>query len=570
MLEDDQELNAYQELEPPSSEELASANDIMMAMVRTAKGLRIYLPNNPVLIKFIEELTARLSAHLAQFGEFRLEVERFALSYKGTVVYENQDPKESIAFRIHADGICALLFGPGLKEQELTVFLEVIGFERPAYQDDDIVTQLWQKGLPHINYLLEEDFVEVDLEEEDSERESQQPALSRIWDAVAGNPPPLPQTIPQRLLVLNAEEADWLRKAKQAEAQRNPLHDVINIVSAILAGVKEPAMFQDFLEIMSNLTGKTFITGEIGLALRMVRFLDKLLKLGKLAPQQREQVAAALAGVLSERSVEVLQEAIDSGESVSHEELRELLQILGLPSLAAICELLGRVEKLKMRKVIIEVMVELGQDDPEVFAPFLSDPRWYLVRNVVLVLSLIETAVALEMIVGLISHKEARIRKEVLGFLERSSDPKAKTYILKFFRDDSSALRIKALQILARERLGFALKPAVALTTALDFKDKDLAERKAVYETIGELGSEHMVPLFRDMLLKKGWFGKPVDKETVLCAVAGLARMRNAAALQLLEEASKQRNSEIKGIIEQTISAITSGQARVSADAEEA
>lgn len=568
-MSEEQAQNAYRELEPPAADELASANDILLSMVRTSKGLRIYLPNNPVLIKFVEELTAKMVRHMERFGDFRLEVEHFALSYKGTCVYRNNDPKESIAFRIHADGIGALLFTRGLERQELTVFLEIVGFERPSYQDDDIVTQLWEKNLPHIVYLLEEDFVEVDLEEEESERVSQQPAISRIHAALAQKAPVPPPAMPKHLLVLSAEEADWLRKAKQAEAKRNPLNDVLNILSAVLAGTKDRAIFADFIEIVAKLTGNMFLAGDMAHALRLVRFLDKLQKVGNLRPEQRELVTAALAGVLSERSVEVLQEVLDGGDSVSSEDLRELLRILGLPALASICELLGRVEKLKVRKVIIEVLVDLGLDDPQVFAPFLSDARWYLVRNVVLVLSLMETDVALEMIVGLVSHKEARIRKEVLGFLERSADPKAKTYILRFLRDESSALRIKALQILAREKLSYALKPALALIAAQDFKDKELAERKAVYETIGELGCEQMLPMFREMLLKKRWFGKGVDRDRVICAVAGLAKIRKPAALELLEEARKQRNIELRGLVEQAISAHAAGRGKAAADAEE-
>ena len=569
MIEETQAPNAYDGDLPPSQEEIASANDIVLAMMRTAKGLRIYLPNNPVLIKFLDELTGKMTGHISLYGDIRLMVERFALSYKGAYVYENHDPKESIAFRVHSDGIIALQFTKGLLSKELTIFLGIIGFEQASYADDDIVTQLWVQGLPHITYLLEEDFVEIDWEDEDIQLEPQQESISRLMAAVVANRPPPPPTIPPQLLMLSAEEADWLRKARQAEAQRSPLDDVIHIISAILAGVRDPGIFNDFVEIMANLTINMFLAADIAHALRLVRFLDKLIRLGDIGREQRQLVTEALAGILTDRCVEVLQETLDSGETVSHEDLRELLQIFGLRSLGAICELLGRVEKLKMRKVIIEVMVELGQDDPQVFAPFLSDPRWYLVRNVVLVLSLMDTAVALEMIVGLVSHKEARIRKEVLGFLERSPDPKAKTYILKFLRDESSALRIKALQILAREGLSFGLKPALSLVTAQDFKAKDIAEKKAIYETIGELGSVQVLPLFSEMLVKKRWFSKPPDKDTVICAVAGLMKMRNAAALQLLEEARKQRNAEIRGIIEQAISAIASGQARANADSGE-
>jgi HEAT repeat protein len=553
-------LGESQPPEDPSSEEISSAIDVMLAMVRTAKGMRIYLPNNPMLIRFAEELNSKMAAHMARFGEFKLDVETFALLYHGTEVYQNEDLKESMAFRMHSDGIRVLIFSPGLEERELTIFLEIVGFERPSLRDDDIVTRLWERSLPHIRYLLEEDFIEISgMDEGGAGRASQQEALSEIFAILASSPHLAPRMVPTHLLMLTGEEANWLRKAKQADALRNPLDDVINILSAVLAGSKDPDTFKDFTDITVNLTVNMFLAGEIGHVLRLVRFMDQLLTLGSIPPEQRALIARALAGILSEKTLQVLQETIDGGETVSHEELKELLLVFGLPSLSAICELLGRVEKLKMRKVIIEVLIELGKDNPEVFTPFLSDSRWFLVRNVVLVLSLLGTPVALRMIVGLISHKEPRIRKEVLGFLERCTEPKARAYIVKFLRDESSALRIRALQILARERLTFALKPILALTTADDFKTKDIAEKKAIYEALGELGSQQMIPLFRDMLLKKTWFKRATQKESAMCAVAGLLKVRDKAALELLEEARNHSNVEIRAIIAQAIEAVAAG-----------
>jgi HEAT repeat protein len=549
----------------PGLEEIASANDVMLAALRAIKGLRIYLPNNPVLIRFLEELHARMAGHQARYGDYKLEVEAFALRYQGVDVYENRDVKESIAFRIYSDGVRFLRFHQGVEQQELAVFLGIIGFERPNQQDDDIVTQLWERTLPHISYLLEEDFVEVGWEEDDAPIVSQQEAISRAFAAVSESPMLPPRIVPKHLLMLTSEEVTRLRKAKQEEAHRSPLGDVIDILFAVLPGVKDPVLFKDFLDITANLTVNMFLAGEIGQALRLARFLSQLGTRESTDPEQRLLIALALAGILSERSVPVLQEALDTGDSVTPEELKELLQIFGLPSLGAICELLGRVEKLKIRKTIVEVLVELGRDDPAVFSPFLSDPRWYLVRNLVLVLSLLGTPVALEMIFGLISHKEARIRREVLGFLERSHDAKAKTYILKFFRDESSALRIRALQILARERQIFALKPALALTAAEDFKTRGFAEKKAVFEAIGEIGSERMVPMFREMLLRKRWFRRSVEKESAICAVAGLMKIKSPAALQLLEEARKQPNLEVRAAIDQAILSLSSGRERAAA-----
>ena len=544
------------EARSPAREEAASAADVIRSMARTAKGLRMYLANNPVRIKFIEELSGKMALHIARFGDFGLDVERFALRYRGVDVYRNEDLKESIAFRLYADGIRSLLFREGIDRQELVEFLDIVGFERPQQQDDDIVTRLWEMSLPHIDYLLEEDFVEVEWTCEQEEGVSQQEALSRIYSFIKQNSPLPPRVISKHLLMLTGEEAAWLRSAMQADDLRNPLDDVIQILSAVLVGEREPALLREFSSIMAKLAGDMLLIGEIRQALQMVRFLDGLSRHALLGPEEQLHIREILPGVLSEATIEVLQQTLDSGESMSHKELRELLLILGLPSLGATCELLGRVEKLKTRKVIIEVLVKLGREDPAVFAPFLSDPRWYLVRNVVLVLALIGSPAALKMIIGLISHKEVRIRKEVLGYLERSPDPKAKPYLLKFLRDDSDALRIKALQLLARERQVFAVKAIVALTAAEEFRSKKVAEKKAVYEAIGELGGEAALPVFRDLLVRKSWFKKGVDRESALCAAAGLLKIGGVSALQLLKEGRKQQNPDVRAILDQAVTAL--------------
>ncbi|WP_236025756.1 HEAT repeat domain-containing protein [Geomonas azotofigens] len=535
-------------------EELASVTQIILGMIKTSKALRIYLPNNPVLIGFIADLGTRMAVHLGRYGELTLDVEQFALRYQGALVYENKDPKESMASRLHVDGIRTLFFDQGVEPAEIVAFLGVVGFERPG-GDDDVVTQLWERNLQHIGYLTEDDFSDPYLMAETESSHQQRDALERIRQALVEQPPPAPRVIPKHLLMLTAEEEAWLRKALDLEGRCNGLDDVIGILAAILGEVQQPELFADFTAILGSLTVNLVVAGDIAHALKLARFLDRLQKLPTTAPEQRRQLAAALAAILSDSTVEVLKVALDSAEtSIDYVQLKELLLVLGIPSLRAICELLGRVEKLKVRKLIVEVLVDLGHGDPSVFEPFLSDPRWYLVRNVVLILSLIGTPAALKMILGLISHREPRIRREVLGFLERTADPKAKTYLLKYLRDETSALRIKALQVLTRERLPFALKPIVALAGADDFQERPLDEKKEIFLALGELGQESVLPMLREQLLKRYWFQKGSEKESVQLAVLGLGRIRSRAALQLLEEVRAQKKGgEIRSILDQAI-----------------
>jgi hypothetical protein len=62
--------------------------------------------------------------------------------------------------------------------------------------------------------------------------------------------------------------------------------------------------------------------------------------------------------------------------------------------------------------------------------------------------------------------------------------------------------------------------------------------------------------------MKKFWFNKAKEKESVFCAVAGVRKIKTDAALQLLEEASAAKSDDLKMMISQGIRAIAAERAK--------
>jgi hypothetical protein len=560
-------LNEAPEASDVSKEELAMATEVILTMVKTSKALKMYLPNNPLVAKFIDEVMARMGRHLDLYGDFKIDIDQFDLKYKGKKIYENRDPKESMAFRLYFDGIRYLIFSEGIEEHELCDFLDIVGKERPNDVDDDVVTLLWEKNLPHLTYILAEDFLEFETAGSVmTGPASQQEKISGLYRAIpqVSVTPPV-ALIPQSILHLTDEESEWLRKAREADERRHPLDEVIQILTSILIGEKDEQIFGEFVEIMAKLTENLLSSGQIRYAVNLIKFLGSLAGNDQIPASKRGVLTRAIGTIYSKEATDVLARTINTTEDISAEELVEILNIFGKPSLVWMCEFLGRVEKMKMRKIVIQVLIAFGHDNPAVFFPYLADPRWFVVRNMAFILGRIADPAALEPLVALISHKELQVRKEVLTYLERTAEPKAKTCLLKFLRDDSSALRIRTLQVLGATKSVFALKPIVALASTEQFQERDIAEKLAVFEALGALGEGRMLPMFREMLMKKFWFNKAREKESVACAVAGLVRVRSEAARQLLEDVSAVKGEEIREIIIQGIDALAGETARNSA-----
>lgn len=272
----------------PGKEEIASAAETLQALLKTSKAFRLYSSNNPLLRKFIDESAAKTTDHLHRFGKYQLDVDQFEISYGGKKIHENRDPKESVAFRMYSDGIRSILFTEGIGSEEICAFLDIVGQDRPADTDDDIVTLLWMKDLSHVSYLLAEDFLEFDREGGALPTpQSQKESIRKIYEAP---PDTTSKLVPREIQPITEEEMAGLKREAEAEATRNPLQEVVTILSSVLLGERDPGLFRDFLEIVQNLVANLLHSGKTADALRLIRFLRKMEESDRVPAGKRELI----------------------------------------------------------------------------------------------------------------------------------------------------------------------------------------------------------------------------------------------------------------------------------------
>ncbi|AMV73264.1 HEAT-like repeat-containing protein [Desulfuromonas sp. DDH964] len=533
-------------------EELASATEVLWSLLKAAKAFRMYLPNNPLRQKFIQDSITKTTGHLERYGQCQFDVDQYTTSYLGTKIHESRDPRESIGFRLYADGIRSLIFSAGLQPAEICDFLDIVGQNRAADTDDDIVTLLWMKDLPNITYVLADDFNEVNAQQASFPADaSQQPGIQRVYQTPVE---PVVQPVAQPIQPLTAAEAAALKQETTAEESQDPLPEVMRILAAILAGEMGRGLFGDFLEITDNLIGSLLQEGRLGDALQLIRFLQKMAASDKVPPGKREMIRAGSGSGVTAEVVLSLQQPFDTLEDLSLDDLVDLFRYLGSRHTASICEVLGKVQKRKMRKNIITALAECGKDSPRSFYPFLRDKRWFLVRNILTILTLIGDQKCLGSVIALVDHPDPQVRKEVLGYLLKHPDPRARKEMLRFLDDESEPLRIRALGALAAAHWTPALPAIEAIIDEKEFAHRSIAEKCAFFEALGLLAGDSVVPKLRRMAIKTGWLNRSKQSEEVICAIAGLKKVRTPAALEALGKAQgKWQGSALEELIFQAL-----------------
>jgi len=543
-------------------EELKSVKDVLLQLTKTAKTLKIYLPNNPIYQRFLQELQSRFDGHLREYETLRLKIKQYAIYYKGRSVYENTNRLESLAFKLSVDGVRELTFLEGIDKDEITSLLEIIGREYdPSNPDDDMVTLLWERHFTHINYLVASDFIqetimptrpqEVVTFEKLVEKEKSQmkPMAASVQTTLQEYLGPKMADQASQIFVLSEEEVASIKQQMKVEKYANPISTLVGILAVILRIEKDDAAFAEMVEILDNVLETLMLRGDFWHSKKILQLFHELMEPQRNLPEsQRLRLIQGIDRAGDPQRIHALEPVLNQWGAKETDQVYEFWLLLNKNALLPLIELLGRLTQLKMRRVICEALIHLGKEDIEPLIQKLSDPRWFVVRNVVYILGKIGQDKVLENFRKLINHNEVKVRKELLHTLDGMKDNRAQELLVGFLNDPESSLRILAIRSLASYNYQGALEPLKNMIEEREFVIRDLYEKKEIFEALGKIGGSSMVPKMRKLIRQGGsaWFKKAIKEELGLCAVITLKRIGTEDAVAALQEGQNLSSKVIR------------------------
>ncbi|HLQ66217.1 MAG TPA: HEAT repeat domain-containing protein [Candidatus Limnocylindrales bacterium] len=562
--------------------------DWIQALVRTVKAMRMYLPNNPSLHKFQNDLESRTWSVLKEIGDITLTVQQFDFLFENYSVYHNAAREESLAFRFHADGVREVTVKEGLEPGELRGFLDVLKRTTEASSgQDDVVTMLWERDFRHLEYIYIplEDLLDsagtspgegdapnktdepdagipwpksTDEEQVAASEDGSQPAAAErsddwspsvtvdsAWDESAG---------PQFRLS-DAELAE-MDAAIREEAARPLGPEVLEIVAAILEAEEEPAGFLESAVAFQRFIELAIEDADI---VRANALLARLKTIAAKKAEQRAEFAGLADQVIREigRPSFLAQSAptLNAHSEIDPGVLTNFLVQLGSSAAPAICDLLGQVNHMKHRRALCEALAISCKDDVEVLIARLGDPRWYVIRNVVYVLGRIAHQGVERALDRALHHDDVRVRKEAVRALGRIESPTSRAYLISAFRDADAGVRVQAAMTLASKRDERAAQSILTVIGAADFVKRDLSERQAFYEALGRSGSDALVPKLEKMLTKGNMFGAGSDEERYHAALT-LAWLGTPVALAVLNRELTGKREAVRKAVEAALTVV--------------
>ncbi|MFQ5597376.1 MAG: HEAT repeat domain-containing protein [Nitrospiria bacterium] len=548
----------YEKVDDTDEEAIEAAKEVLQNLTKTAKTLKIYLPNNPIHQKFINLLHEKMQAFHEGFGALRLRVKRFEIHCSGEIVYENTDRLESIAFKLYIDGLREISFLPGIDKEELIDFLNVLGKESSEEgEDDDMVTLLWERHFSHIQYIvvdeLEGDVSEIsdckELKPKPPSAEQLRAVYTQEAEVAPGALAPKGIEIPSlHIFKLTDEEINSIKRELRWEREIDIVEELEGMLFDILRIEQDPVIFSDVLDVLDDILQKLMYRGDFGYAKKILVFYGEMIDPAKaLKTEFVDLVQKAITRAGEPQRILDLAPVINHISTEQTEDFVSFMVLLDESVISPLVELLGVVNTMKPRRAICDVLTAIGRRNFDAIAVKLDDERWYLVRNLIYIIGKIGNERAIEYLPRFIQHEEIKVRKEVLHVLDSMDHPGAHQLFLDFLPDPDLSNRVYAIKSLAKKGIKEGLSVLLEMIGSKDFDQKALYEKKEIYAAVAQLGGDAVVPEMHKYV-KKRWslFRSLHFEERGLCAVVALQRIGSPQAIQALLDGSDSGNKKIR------------------------
>lgn len=534
---------------------VARVRTLMRQLVTLLKNTATYDSNNEAFAKSINMLYTGLRGFLEEHEALTLRIRKKEIAFGDQVVYVPIGRSDALIFPLYRDGIRRLTFSKDLTREELTAFATTLvsGRETDPYERD-LVTSLWERDLANITYDAQDVYLERDegdginnLAEEikaASEREHE-PAGTEPADfllAELGLTSGTPASLKKEIEALREDDIERFRSQVLAEDDSVILERSSSICLEILETTDKEEVFRRTARFLGDVCDWLVSVQEFMPVCSIISDLRAIAQRPDIADSLREAVAAEIS---KRGDSSKLTEINAYLEDLSDAKMEELFCYLGQMEAAAIrplCHMLADAETRRVRYMLARAISIVAKDSIDSLLPFLRDNRWYVARNIAMILGMIASEEALPYLAEVSRHPEARVRREVARALGRVRKPGGLDTLRILISDDNKMIRLAAVSaagVIGGEAAGAALKDAIL---GREFEMKATDEKRRFMEVYGTV-CNGSVDFLKAVIAGEAGDASDITKA---CAAYGLATAGGSEAKKTIESVLTDSEGPLK------------------------
>lgn len=571
-----------------TSQKIRDVKSIIISLLMAAKNHTMYPEHHVVYKESLRKVISYMDAFLKKHSDLKLDVEKNQLLFEEEPVYRDDPKTGEWAYPLYRDGIQWLEFQAGLELGEISEFVKIVNQYRKLQEEPkgDLVTALWEKDFPHLQYaatdiLWRADTVKdfstfnmIDHGESAAGNHGVEGAAFQgtegIQEAVHDDMHDSTDTaMGQRreadinLAVTNRtiwemtpEELQHIEEMVAEEETQKNTEDVLDVLQLILMDQSEKEDFSIVLEFIKEEFKNTLAQGEFRIA---HDFLENLKKACQSCKSEKPWVESLLNRFLSDiTDVEVLGVLKDVLPSLEKQHVDQVTVfrklLLNLPSSAVtvLGPMLLENISASLERQIMEIVGSLAIKDIQPLERLLDRPEEALVKKLVYILGYIKKERAVQILIKMTGHPSSWVRMEALKGLKRRNKNMVNE-LLPLINDPVLPIRrmiwdhIEAHQ---NEDTGELILDFLEQRKIFYRTDKQILN---CYRALGRCGTPRSIPLLRQTLLGQTWQFNSERSLRRRGAALALLELNTEEARNVLHDASRSLFPNIRSAYQKAL-----------------
>lgn len=543
------------------SEDVRLAKDIVEGIRKGKKMLKMYPQNNPIYIKTFEGIYSKFENFFELYNEIPLQIHHNKISFNNEQIYYSQEKENNLALFFFKDGIREITFLKGFTREECEDFIKILNtdFENIAL-DDDVVTLFWEQDFEYIKYVVDEDALS-DEEEEEGNRmteeiknklHSDDDLLRAYHDGLKG-----PEQKVDSLVPISEDDFKHIVKEIEKGETYSDIERVTTILFELLYQTRERRFFAETVGFIENVITYCIKNGDFKNTTYIINSIKSIIKAGDAADEKIKTIKKILVSINSKTSINGISRIIDSDATIEEGDFKAYVKHLDKTSIPHFMKLIGQLQSIKGRRLIIEVLSIIGSLDIETIAKGLNDRQWYVVRNIISILGRIADVRAIEYLTKTLSHTDPRVRKETVKTMGGIGGPNILPHLKQALNDKDSSVRMPVIRILGNTRTTAAKKILLTELSKRSFQSKEFSEKKEFYGAIANWKDQDVKDFLLKKLRKKRFWNRAKNDETRACAAYAVGIVGYMEAIPFLEKTQNSRNKLLKTLSYTAIKQLT-------------
>ena len=242
-----------------------------------------------------------------------------------------------------------------------------------------------------------------------------------------------------------------------------------------------------------------------------------------------------------------------------YDNINSLIKVIGEPFVEVLLDRLANEENLSLRRFLMDRIQEFGILARDHILSRLSDNRWFVLRNLIIILRTLNDNNVLEHIRHLMHHTNNRVRQEALRTCLHFQDPGAERQILYDMSSNDKETQLAAIYLAERSRSVDVYKKLITIISKPGFNSIECEFKSAAIQALGEIGKVEALPELAKLLASKSLLnGRQLNKlksEVVRSLRLYPAEIARPVLLQLSSgngEIAIQASETLKQMMEKT------------------